>query len=271
IALRNATRMIIGNTSSAITVDTSTGVPPVAGDLGFIEMPGLAFGTLASTVGGTTLVGSVPLTLAGLNASAMRLFNFPTQTISFSVCPDIELNQAFTASVGSSVRATGGINMTNVTTMTMASFMTSSGVQIRGGANFTATRCYSGGIAINGINLPTISFVEDLALYPVQIGDIPGSPAATNNSPSRLAVAGSYGIGLFYSNARIGRVNYELATTTQPFYPVEIVGNGLNVYIDGITANNSRAGSRSAPTSTSVRSARRTVCRRSNTRCNSTR
>src|SRR6185312_1547473 len=89
VALRNQTRMIIGNTSSAITVDTAEGASPVAGDLGFIEMPGLAVGTLASTVGGTTLTGSVPLTLTGVNATAMRLFNFPTQTISFSVCPDI--------------------------------------------------------------------------------------------------------------------------------------------------------------------------------------
>src|SRR6185312_3798247 len=71
-----------------------------------------------------------------------------------------------------------------------------------------------------------------------------GSTAATNNSPSRIAVINDFGIGLWHSSARIGRVNYELTgiPSTSVFFPVEIVGQGQNIWIDGITINNSPSG-----------------------------
>lgn len=237
VALRNTSSTVMGTTTNSITLSAPPAGTPVAGDLGYIEAACFTIGT--AQVGASFPGG------AGLN-SLYEFFGVSATTLDVEAVSDVVFSRVTAATGGvnfahtvivASSRFWGSLNLGDITgsdsinnvyfgLLNLLRGVQPNVFQFTGSA-ILADGVYGPGAAVNG-------FLGSEATAVMNIGDVPG---ATTHTQSRLMTVGSSVAGIydFYSNLRVGSVNWEDPGTPGLFFPVNLVGQGNTLYVDGIT------------------------------------
>ncbi len=237
VALRNVTRTILGNGTDWVTMDQALGATPAAGDWGHVEMPGFAIGTANSST-------RVALFLQGITHSGITASYFNTASLTFLNNGGYSLSNCWNVSATGIRVPSVGIQITGGTAATLTAFYAGGGVFMDGVYRPSMTRFAVGSsssaasaISIANSGAPNNSINAVVGTPTYTIGDVPGSSAATTNSPSRMLNA--Y-IQMVASNISVGRLNYEInySLITNSIFTVNFVGQGNTLLLDGATATN---------------------------------